>query len=215
MTSVSTGVTERVAHLKQLATSDPQAAQDAAWGWFQRVGAHLPAPDAQAELAELFRSSTPPTRVDGQTEGLLVGWLPRNAELNRGGKALQAAAKALTVRLGILPWLGKRFDANAGRGTNSLSRLGLAVRPIAKVHRTGDHYEAFPMTNWIERGKTDPDTDVLVIDYASVPDNPWPVSAIRDELVEIVPNTYLGKMLWHQGDDYQLLAYFALKTPVS
>jgi hypothetical protein len=56
---------------------------------------------------------------------------------------------------------------------------------------------------------------VLVIDYASLPDNPWPVSRIRDELVEIVPNTYLGKMLRRQGDDYYLLAYFALKTAVT
>jgi hypothetical protein len=215
MTTTAPIVTERVDQLKRLANTDPQAAQDAAWGWFQRVGAHLPDRAAQAELDELFRTSTPATGVDGQTEGLLVGWVARNAALNRGGGALHSAAKAVTTGLGVLPWLGKRFDAQAKRGTNSLSRLGLLARPIAKVRKAGDHYEAFPMANWVERGQLDPDTDVLVIDYASLPDNPWPVSAIRDELVEIVPHTYLGKMLWRQGDDYYLLAYFALKTPVT
>jgi hypothetical protein len=215
MPSVSTQVTERVAHLNQLAGTDPQAAQDAVWGWFQRVGAQLPSPEAQAELDELFTTSTPATGVDGQTEGLLVGWVTRHPALNRGGNGLHALARAVTIRLGVLPWLGKRFDAQAKNGTNSLSRLGLLARPIAKVRKAGDHYEAFPMTNWVEKGKTDPGTDVLVIDYASVPDNPWPVSHIRDELVQIVPHTYLGKMLWHQGDDYYVLAYFALKTPVN
>jgi hypothetical protein len=215
MTSVTTQVTDRVEHLNQLASTDPQAAQDAVWGWFQRVGAHLPDGAAQTELDELFTTSTPAAGVEGQTEGLLVGWVSRNPALNRGGKGLHALARTVTIRMGVLPWLGKRFDAQTKRGTNSLSRLGLLARPIAKVRKAGDHYEAFPMTNWVERGKVDPGTDVLVIDYASLPDNPWPVSRIRDELVEIVPNTYLGKMLWHQGDGYHLLAYFALKTPVS
>jgi hypothetical protein len=212
---VSTPVADRVAHLKELATIDPQAAQDAVWGWFQRVGARLPDSAAQAELDRLFTTSTPATGVDGQTEGLLVGWVAPHPSLNRGGKGLHAAAKAVTIRLGVLPWLGKRFDGQAKRGTNSLSRLGLLVKPIAKIRKAGDHFEAFPMTNWVEPGKLDPATDVLVIDYASLPDNPWPVSHIRDELVEIVPNTYLGKMLWQQGDEYYLLAYFALKTPAN
>ncbi|HEX2284010.1 MAG TPA: hypothetical protein VHI10_04120 [Mycobacterium sp.] len=215
MTTSTTTVAARVDQLKRLAAADPQAAQDAVWGWFQRVGAQLPDPAAKAELDELFKTSTPATGVDGQTEGLLVGWVARDTALNRGGKGLHSAAKAVTIGLGVLPWLGKRFDAQTKRGTNSLSRLGLLARPIAKVRKAGDHYEAFPMTNWVEPGKLDPDTEVLVIDYASLPDNPWPVSRIRDELVEIVPNTYLGKMLWHQGDDYYLLAFFALKTPVT
>jgi hypothetical protein len=30
-----------------------------------------------------------------------------------------------------------------------------------------------------------------------------------------VPNTYLGKLLWRLGDALLLLAYFALKTPVT
>ena len=214
-TSTTSAVTERVAHLRALATTDPQAAQDAVWGWFARVGRQLPASAALAELAELFTTSTPATSVDGQTEGLLIGWAPRDSALNRGGRGLHTAAKTLTIRFGLLPWLGKRFDAHTGRGTNSISRLGLLVAPLTTVHKAGDHYEAFAMTNWVETGKLDPGTDVLVIDYASVADNPWPVSRIRDELVEIVPNTYLGKMLWHQDDGYYLLAYFALKTPLT
>jgi hypothetical protein len=215
MTSITAPVAERVEHLKQLASSHPQAAQDAVWGWLHRVGGPLPDPEAQGELDELFTTSRPATDVDGPAEGFLVRWAARHPALNRGGKGFHALAKTVTVRLGLPLWLGKRFDARAKRGTVMLPRHGVLARPITKVHKSGDHYEAFPMTNWVEPGKIDPATDVLVIDYASLPDNPWPMSRIRDELVEIVPNTYLGKMLWHQDDDYYLLAYFALKTPVT
>lgn len=216
MTSVTTPVAERVGHLKQLASSDLQAAQDAVWGWLHRVGGPLPDLEAQAELDELFTTSGPATDVDGPAEGHLVRWVASHPALNPGGKVVRALAKTMTVRLGVPLWLGKRFDAPARRGTVMLPPLGMLVaRPFTKVHKSGDHYEAFPMTNWVEPGKIDPGTDVLVIDYASLPDNPWPMSRIRDELVEIVPNTYLGKMLWHQDDDYYLLAYFALKTPVT
>jgi len=110
-------------------------------------------------------------------------------------------------------WRGKRFDSQAKRGVVCVPRLGLLARPLTKVRKTGDHYEAVPMATWVEPGKIDPGAEVLVGDFASFADNPWPLSRIRDELVEIVPNTYLGKMLWRQGDDYYLLAYFALKTP--
>jgi hypothetical protein len=120
----------------------------------------------------------------------------------------------VTIRLGVLPWLGKRFDAQAKRGTNSLSRLGLLARPITKVRKAGDHYEAFPMAHWVEPARStraptcwSSTTPACRITVA--------ISHVRDELVEIVPNTNLGKMLWRQGDAFYLLAYFALKTPVT
>jgi hypothetical protein len=39
---------------------------------------------------------------------------------------------------------------------------------------------------------------------------------VRDEIVELVPGVYLGKMLWHKPrGTYAQLAYFALRTPTS
>lgn len=211
----ATQVASRVAALKALAETDAQAAQDAVWEWFRRVGDELPSAAAQAELDALFVNSTAASAIDGQSKGILVGWVTQNPALDAAGKGLMAAGIGVTKKLGVLPWLGKRFDRNAQQGTNSVTAMALAFKPLTSVARAGDHFEAFPMKNWVERGKLDADTDVYVIDYDSAPGNPFPVNRIRDELVEIVPNTYLGKMLWRQGNDHHLLAFFALKTPVS
>ena len=57
-----------------------------------------------------------------------------------------------------------------------------------------------------------------MIDYAPVGVQPAVmIRSIRDELVEVVPGTHLGKMLWRRGPyeaaNYHPLAFFALKTP--
>lgn len=210
-------VATRVSRLKDLAGLDLQVAQDAAWGWFERVGKQLPSPAAQDELDELFTLGVPAAALDGQTDGALLGWASRDPSLTLIAKALYAVSTTLITRLGILPWRGKRFDAATKKGTNSVSLLALALAPLTplrSVCRAGDHWEAFPMNNWVEPSRLDSGTEVLVADYASVKGNRWPVSRISDELVEIVPGTYLGKMLWNQGDDHYLLNYFALKSPV-
>ena len=53
------------------------------------------------------------------------------------------------------------------------------------------------------------------IDYHDVESNPrLLIRSIRDELVELVPGAYLGKMLWrHDAERHTLLAYFALREP--
>lgn len=184
------------------------------WGWLTRLGKQLPGAAAQEELAELFRTSSPATAVDGQTEGLVVGFMPRAARMDPVGQTVHLLGDQLTSRINL--WLGKRFVRSEQRGTNSVTGLAQAVRLIAPTYalrKTGDHYEGFDMRNWVEPGLLDPDVDVLVIDYQE--NNPWPMTHIRDELVEIVPNTYLGKMLWLQDYGATLLAYFALKSPVA
>jgi hypothetical protein len=207
-------VEQRVKTLAQLAEHDQQVAQDAAWGWFQRLGEQLPAEAADAELSELFNCGKPGHAVDGQTEGVLLGWTSPAHDLDRGGRALSAFGRRLTNV--HVPWVGKRFDSPAQRGTNSLTgvaRLAKLIAPTYRFTRGDVHLEGFEMTNWVEPGKLDPNTEVYVIDYESA-GNPWPFRHVRDELVEIVPNTYLGKMLWRQGDEHRLMLYFALKTPV-
>jgi hypothetical protein len=57
---------------------------------------------------------------------------------------------------------------------------------------------------------------VLVIDYEPVQSNPdFIIRKIRDELVEIVPGTHLGRILYKTKSGYDNIGYFALKTPVS
>jgi hypothetical protein len=61
---------------------------------------------------------------------------------------------------------------------------------------------------------------VLKIDYGPVESNPrLIIRSIRDELVQLLPDTYLGKSLWRSEDNreerYSCLAYFALRQPAS
>jgi len=55
----------------------------------------------------------------------------------------------------------------------------------------------------------------MVIDYANVESNPrLVIRSIRDELVELVPGVYLGKILFNTGADrFSKIGYFALRTP--
>jgi hypothetical protein len=204
---------ERVARLRETAEHDPAIAQDAAWMWFERLGASA-AHDREAaanELEALFACGRPSSGLDGPTEGILVAPL-----IQRG---VDAAARTITSLW--MPWMGKSFDAGAQTGTN---RLVGSARWASKLlwplysTRAGDGSRlAFDFETRIEPGAIEPSPDVLVIDYAPVEANPrLVIRRIRDELVEIVPGAHLGRILYRQGDDgYSNIGYFALRNPVS
>jgi hypothetical protein len=211
-------VDDRMSRLQAIAKLDPQAAQDAAWAWMERLGAGLPGEAAEIELAQLFAAGAPAV-VDGQTHGMLVGWTTPDADLNRTGRVLRAAAKTMTTRLGLMPWLGKKFDRPAQRGTNSVSTtatvLTKLLAPRYRMRRAGDHWEGFDMLNRVEASVVSPDTRVLVLDYETIGTNPWPINHVRDEAVQIAPGVYLGAKLWHQDNGYRQLAYWAAKSPIA
>ena len=93
-TSTKSPVDERISRLQAIEKIDPQAAQDAAWAWIERLGAGLPGHTAEIELAQLFAAGAPAV-VDGQTEGILVGWTTPDADLNRTGRAIRAISRAM------------------------------------------------------------------------------------------------------------------------
>jgi hypothetical protein len=192
-----------------------EAAQDTAWTRLERLGAGLPGQAAEAELARLFAAGTP-AEVDGQTEGMLVGWTTPDSDLGRSGRVLRAVAMFVTERLGLMPWLGKKFDRAAARGTNSVTASAVAVTkllaPSYRMRRAGDHWEGFDMLNRIEESVVSPGTQVLVLDYETIGTNPWPISRVRDEAVQISPGVYLGAKLWHQDNGYRQLAWWAAKS---
>ncbi|MGI9021326.1 MAG: hypothetical protein ACR2G3_11530 [Solirubrobacterales bacterium] len=209
-------VEQRLYDLRTLAKGDPAAAQAAAWQWFQDAGKRIGSDrgEAIADLNELFNSGTPSEGIDGQTEGILVGFTMHS---------IPDRLLAL-VTGGWMPWAGKRFDAANAKGDNLLAKSAKwpakLLWPLYGTKDTGENLTAFDFTTRVEKGADDPELDVLVIDYAPVDSNPRVViKSIRDELVEVVPGTHLGKMLWRRGpyEDarYSLLAFFALKTPVA
>jgi hypothetical protein len=204
---------ERLAALRAQAASDPLAARDATWNWFREAGNRISSDrnTAVGELRTLFSAGSPSLGLDGHTEGMLVGWA-MHPIFDR---------TMSTVTRAWLPWAGKRFNARAQTGDNLLfgnARWPSKVLwPRYALRRDSDRFTAFDFQTRVEPGALDPDTNVLVIDYAPVNNNPaLIIKQIRDELVEVVPGANLGKMLWRSGADndpnHTLLAYFALKS---
>ena len=210
-TAVRQTTAERVAGLRELAAADPIGAQDAAWAWFERLG-RATADDrdgAAGRLAELFACGRPSREIDGATDGILVAPLIH--------PAVDVVARGLTSVW--MPWMGKSFDAAAERGDNRLTGstrwLGRLLWPRYATRPGPDGRLAFDFETRVERGAVDPNVDVLVIDYAPIADNPrLVIRSVRDELVEIVPGTHLGRILYRTGEAYANIGYFALRTPV-
>jgi hypothetical protein len=202
---------QRVGELRELAARDSAAAIDQAWGWFDSLGqrASEDQDSAAAELNELFRSGTPPTDLDGPTDGMLV--------TTTTNPVLDPAVRAITSLW--MPWQGKRFDSLAATGDNrmvaSSSVPSKLLWPLYSMKDAVDGKLAFDFQTYVEGGKDDPDRQVLVIDYANVESNPrMLIRQIRDELVEIVPGAYLGKILFKPPvGGYEMVGYFALRAP--
>ncbi|MDX6643089.1 MAG: hypothetical protein QOD76_1051 [Solirubrobacteraceae bacterium] len=209
--TAKTPVERRAGDLRELAVADPVAARSEAWRWFEDAGrrAGSDRKAADAELNELFRLGKPASGLDGPMDGILV--------MTTISGVVDPAARLIT-RL-WMPWQGKSFHADADRGENRL--VGSArwpaklLWPRYSMRGASEGLLAFDFETYVEAGKVDPDREVLVIDYAPVDDNPGLViKSIRDELVEIVPGAYLGKILYRTGEDrHRNLGYFALRTP--
>jgi hypothetical protein len=207
-TEVESPIAARLDDLREMAADDAVGAQIATWAWLQELGKRRQV----EQLGELYKLGNPPRELDGTTEGILV------VPLIQG-----AFDRFVTTFTGAwMPWLGKSFDARANRGYN---RLAPSARWPAKLlwprygtSDDGDARAAFEFETAIEPGRADPDVQVLKIDYGPVEANPGLViRQIRDELVELVPDTYLGKILWRSGEapdeSYSCIGYFALRQP--
>lgn len=115
-----------------------------------------------------------------------------------------------------MPWLGKTFDSDKMSGLNVLTPSARALMrflwPSYEPERVlADRIEAFPFRNRVAPGEVDPGVDVLKIDYDFHP-NPALVRRILDELVEIDPGFYLGKILFRRHGSWMGIGYFTLET---
>ena len=181
-----------------------------AWQWIVdlKEAAKSDSAAAEAQLNVIFKLGAPPTNLDGPTDGILV--------MTTTNPALDAAVRLVT---GLwMPWQGKRFDSTSGSGDNrmvSTARLpSKLLWPLYKMKDAADGKLAFDFKTYKDAGKADPDVQVMVIDYSDVGDNPrLIIRSIRDELIEVVPGTYLGKILFRlPRDRYEMIGFFALRT---
>ena len=196
----------RLAELDKLAVASSQQAQDEAWAWLRQLGRD----DDQAALAELFARGTA-TSPRTRTAGMPVG--PMRA---MPGIGLVNAVLAVDS-----PWTGKTFHADGSGGYNRVKLYAAPVLALLRHRARFDRGElvGFAFDTSIQRGAVDPHVDVLVIEYDAPehrnPSGMFPLTRVRDELVEILPHTYLGRATWpRKPDDYVLVGYFALKRPI-
>lgn len=78
-------------------------------------------------------------------------------------------------------WIGKKFDAETSTGINLFKE------------KKGNQIEKYPFKTHAEKGLFDQHLFVLKIDY-NISGNPFWVRCILDEIVQISPGNYLGKM---------------------
>jgi len=115
------------------------------------------------------------------------------------------------------PWLGKSFNAQASIGFNIFTPLGARILKFASplyrrfsVNEEGNT-RAYYFKTYVGKGKKDVNTDVFKLDY-DMPENPFWIRAILDEVVEIAPRQYLGKIhLKVLPGFYVSIGYFGLR----
>lgn len=96
-------------------------------------------------------------------------------------------------------WLGKKFNSASSTGVNVFDDGG-AIKG-----------ERYPFITSVGRGLVDSNLYVLKIDY-NIPGNPFWLRFILDEIVQVAPNEYLGKLEVRIIPGYPFaLAYFELK----
>ena len=208
--TVPAGVAGKLEWLRDSVKAHPEGAADSTWAWINDLAKRGKddTESADADLNELFRLGTAPTDLNGPTEGILV--------MTTTNPKFDAVVRAITALW--MPWQGKRFDNQAATGDNRLTKsTGLVGKLLWPLYSMRDHIDgklAFDFKTYVEAGKEDPDIDVMVIDYADIEKNPkLIIRSVRDELVELVPGVFLGKILFKTDSGFSKIGYFALRTP--
>lgn len=206
-----------VAALQEIAESDPDLAGRQAWSQIRLAGIRVSRRRSEAldSLDRIFRLATlPEPSPDGPYDGLVVT------------TTTFAATDPLFRVLLLLwmPWLGKRFDVKTTSGDNMMlpsARVpAKLVWPSYRFQDMGEgRYAAFRFRSYAGAGTLDRDREVLKIDYDSDENPTFLIRDILDELVQVVPDVYLGKVLLRYGkssrQSRRLVAYFALRPAAS
>jgi hypothetical protein len=93
-------------------------------------------------------------------------------------------------------WIGKTFDAKRGAGTNLFSTPGGVE-------------QRYPFKTLVGPGLADP-IPVMKIDYDITGNPPW-LRGILDEIVQVGPGHYLGRIHLRLGPMHLSVGYFELR----
>jgi hypothetical protein len=157
-------------------------------------------------LDEIFRTGTVP---DPPPDGFLPGRLVALSVWNPLDTAVEGLGSLW------MPWQGKAFSPSSAAGVNRLTtNAKLPLKALFPSYTpeelTQENIDAFSFRTRVAPGAIDPDVQVLKIDY-DFEDNPGLIRRILDELVQIGPGRYLGKILLRVRGEFRPIGFFALR----
>jgi hypothetical protein len=144
------------------------------------------------ELTRMYREARAPSSLEA------LSGAPASRMLTVIGPLGRGPARALVARLAahaLFPWRGKRFEASAphhGQGINRVLGLGEKFR-----------FQLRYDDSVLDGGRC------VLLDY-DLPENPWVIRQIRDELREVRPGLFLGPALLRTRTEPKLVLYFAV-----
>lgn len=143
-------------------------------------------------LRELYESARVP-RIDevrGPLRGRMLAW-PNVGGL--GGRLLRAFASSSRF-----PWRGKSFEPRTMDDGEGINRV---VFDRIKLYRFETSIGPSRAGNF----------DALQLDY-DLPENPFFIRRIKDEMRELKPGLWLGQAYWHTKSADHLVLYFGLTS---
>ena len=124
--------------------------------------------------------------------------------------------KGISFILGItnLPWRGVVFEASQSKGINLFTENGFKL--IRKLTPKYNHfsqdnqdYKAYYFDTYTGTSIAG-NNQCIKLDYSN-PENPWLLRIILNEIVEVSPGEYLGKVHLKILGRYITIGYFSLK----
>ena len=103
---------------RTIAEHRPPGCPGAAWAWIERLGAGLPGRRRRDRPGATVRRGQPPRWTGRRTACWSAGPHPTPTSTARG-EQYTSPPEAAPNGSGLMPWLGKKFDRSAQRGTNS------------------------------------------------------------------------------------------------
>ena len=143
-----------------------------------------------AALEALYENARVPriTDVRGDLRGRMLAWPVLKPPVSTAVRAFAGS--------GVFPWRGKSFSPlseDRGEGKNRVVR---------------DRFRMYRFETFVDRSRAG-DFDCVQLDY-DLPENPFFIRAIKDEIRELAPKLYLGQAYLQLKEKTHLVLYFGL-----
>lgn len=199
----------RLADLRARAKSTPDAAKEATWDFLKE----LQDSSQFYRLPMLFAEGNGEAEApNGDTEGMVMNL--------HGSSLMRTLNRAVMLGqfLGGMGWTGKTFNPRTGTGynrvTSSTAIPAWLVMPHYRLQKQGKELLGFDFHHRIDRSPVAPHLQVRGITYDEPSfKNPLILPKVRDEIVEMVPDVFLGRVLYKVKHGWEIVGYFAIRYP--